>query len=157
MSWGHLYTSHANLATHKCRIPYNANWPKGHRNRCPPLVKGNREKQDERLRHIDKTFDVTVSLKGKMFFDHYESLAGLWSDWNRLYFDADFPRLMVRFEDNIFHGEAVMQKIKECVGIESNESFKYLVGSAKTPKSSAGLVSGKCAWISISWIWKHSF
>lgn len=87
------------------------------------------------------TFEVTVSLKGHSYYDHYDSLIDLWSEWNSLYYHADYPRLMIRFEDTLFHAERVMHLITECAGIETDEPFKYHIDSSKHLKSSADFVT----------------
>jgi hypothetical protein len=63
---------------------------------------------------------------------HWESLVDLWNDWYRQYLEADYPRLIVRFEDLLFQAPAVMQQISECMGVDFNEeTFKYQTKSAK--------------------------
>ena len=50
----------------------------------------------------------------------YDSLAHLWSEWNRAYADlaADVPRLVVRYEDLLFDTERTMATICACAGAE---------------------------------------
>jgi hypothetical protein len=63
---------------------------------------------------------------------HWESLVDLWNDWYRQYLEADFPRLIVRFEDMLYQAPAVTQKISDCMGVDFNaETFKYQTKSAK--------------------------
>jgi hypothetical protein len=56
--------------------------------------------------------------------------------------NADIPRIMVRFEDTLFHPEAVMHKIKQCAGIQGDLPFKYVVDPTKTGKAATGFGSG---------------
>ena len=116
-----------------CRLGYNAKWPRGRDGHCPNLVPDEEERQNLTFRGMT-TVPVDVGLKGGIFWDEYESLAALWSEWNRLYFDADFPRLMIRFEDTLYHAEQVMHQIKQCIGMDvpSNQVFHYQVDKAKT-------------------------
>lgn len=70
----------------------------------------------------------------------YESLADMWSTWYGAYLDADFPRLMIRFEDTLFHAERVMEIITDCVGGRPGEQpsppFRYHLGKSKRGPSS---------------------
>lgn len=68
---------------------------------------------------------MTVPVYGK-YIDRYDSLAAMWSKWNRVYADATFPRLMVRYEDLLFHGEKVVSIILDCVGMPMlRENYVY--------------------------------
>lgn len=62
----------------------------------------------------------------------------MWSMWYQAYFNADFPRLMIRFEDTLFHAEKVMQIVNECVGSSESEitPFLYHLGKSKRGPSS---------------------
>lgn len=63
---------------------------------------------------------------------HWDSLVDLWNDWYRQYLEADYPRLMVRFEDLLFQAPAVMKQISDCMGVDFNASqFEYQIKSAK--------------------------
>lgn len=46
------------------------------------------------------------------------------------YLEADFPRLIVRTEDFLFHAQEVMDAINTCVGFET-KSFKYELQAVK--------------------------
>lgn len=67
----------------------------------------------------------------------FDSLADYWSEWNSEFFRETYmPRLMIRFEDTLYHAEAVHDKIQECLfGKESLESdtkpFQYHSDSTK--------------------------
>ena len=102
-----------------CKNAYRANWP--HFKRCPHLA-------DENHDHIP----LNVSYDGRV--DHHDSLAHLWNDWYAKYWkDADFPYVMVRFEDIIFHPKNVTTQLCECAGgkIIDDQPFQYIVDSAK--------------------------
>jgi hypothetical protein len=57
----------------------------------------------------------------------------MWTDWTRVYVDAPFPRLIIRFEDILFHAEKVIKIVSECVGIPllSNATYRYCLGRSK--------------------------
>ena len=40
----------------------------------------------------------------------------MWDDWYCEYYDADFPRLMVRLEDLVFRPAEVLERICACAG-----------------------------------------
>ena len=61
----------------------------------------------------------------------FSSLPDFWSRWNRLYYDAAFPRLMVRYEDLLWRGEATVAAICACVGGDMTPTFDAVAASAK--------------------------
>jgi hypothetical protein len=63
----------------------------------------------------------------------FDSLAHLWSEWYRQYFDADYPRLMVRFEDLQFNVKEMIDLVCQCAGAEprNDGKFTYVVDSGK--------------------------
>jgi hypothetical protein len=113
-----------------CKDGYNAKWMKGLHGRCPNLVPTDEEKMLDAYRNMS-VFNITVSMKNMKYFDHYKSLADMWTEWNRIYYDFETPRLMVRFEDTLFHAEKVMKQITECAGIKMDRPFLYQLDSSK--------------------------
>jgi hypothetical protein len=103
-----------------CRHGYTAKWKRTAKN-CPNLYEGN---------SVHAKFGPGPS-------DH-ASLAHMWNDWNGVYFNASFPRVMVRFEDTIFFPKEVSKKVCSCVGgklitpKENDGIFHYVIDSAKT-------------------------
>ena len=61
----------------------------------------------------------------------WPSLIHLWNDWYESYFNADFPRLIIRFEDTLYHGEQVLRQVCRCGGAEHNSKMSYVVNEAK--------------------------
>lgn len=59
---------------------------------------------------------VKAHQTGFMYTDHYKSLADMWTEWHKQYVDADYPRIMIRFEDTLVHAEELMHIISECSG-----------------------------------------
>jgi hypothetical protein len=75
--------------------------------------------------------------------DSFESLASVWTNWNRQYVfnNASYPRLVIRYEDLLFHAEHLFQKISECAGISTiTARFKYQVGAAKKHGKPSGML-----------------
>lgn len=127
-----------------CRHSYAANWPH-FENHCPNLVPITPEEK-KKLKN-DETFKVNIRYRATNI-THHDSLADLWNTWYGDWLDADFPRLIVRFEDLLLHAEKVVGQICECGGGKLNSDkpgveFKYSVDSAKkgtAHKGSNGLV-----------------
>ena len=106
-----------------CRHHYTAFWPHSEKGHCPNLVATDSEiehfprlKQlyyESNIEGIGEKVDeplIPVTVKyDKDIYDH-DSLAHFWSEWYRLYLDADFPRIMVRFEDMLFHAKEVIER-----------------------------------------------
>lgn len=104
-----------------CHNHYSAYWPHNDHGLCPHLLDKNREL-------------VPVELKYDAHKTRYDSLAHLWNNWYEQYLSkADFPYLVVRFEDLQFHAKNVTHTICECAGgvIRTDRPFQYIVDSAK--------------------------
>eukprot|EP00934_Nitzschia_sp_Nitz4_P008239 Nitzschia sp. Nitz4//scaffold37_size175936//13709//17211//NITZ4_002025-RA/size175936-snap-gene-0.253-mRNA-1//-1//CDS//3329549725//8229//frame0 len=108
-----------------CKHPYATKWQykTGH---CPNLVPN----MDD-VKAVNGTVPVTVMYKPP---EHYDSLAHYWKQWLEGYLNADYPRLIVRFEDMQFHAKEVMSAICECAGAvprHPDAQFSYVVDSGK--------------------------
>mmetsp|Transcript_19171 Transcript_19171/g.24668 ORF Transcript_19171/g.24668 Transcript_19171/m.24668 type:complete len:419 (-) Transcript_19171:301-1557(-) len=108
-----------------CESPYllNGHW---HGENCPNLQNSLRS----------STVPATLSLGKRLQHKRsWDSLVNVWSEWYGEYYDADFPRLMIRFEDVLFHTPKVMDTIRECVGGSwANDGFIYQTASSKGGK-----------------------
>jgi hypothetical protein len=68
------------------------------------------------------------------FVVQHDSLAHFWNDWYQLYFNASFPRIIVRFEDLLFYGQEVTETLCACGGgvpREDRPGFEHISESAK--------------------------
>jgi hypothetical protein len=76
---------------------------------------------------------IPLYVRYKLVNTTHLSLAHLWNDWYKEYFEATFPRLLVRMEDLLFHAEQVVQQVCTCVGgsTTSPKQFQYITDSAK--------------------------
>ncbi|KAL7531641.1 hypothetical protein ACHAXR_006252 [Thalassiosira sp. AJA248-18] len=108
-----------------CNHPYTAKWSMyepGTRGKiCPHLV------------HRNST-PVELNAKLAEQWLPFDSLAHLWNEWYAEYWrDANFPFLMVRFEDLIFRQHDTTKIICNCAGgvVNPKNMFKYIVNSAK--------------------------
>ena len=103
-----------------CRHCYTAKWIHKKDN-CPNLYDGN-----------------TVHAKFGPGPSDHASIAHMWNDWNGVYHNATFPRLLVRFEDTVFFPKEVSRRVCSCVGgklmtpKERDGLFHYVIDSAKT-------------------------
>ena len=76
------------------------------------------------------------------FEREHESILHLWNSYYTEYKEAQFPRLIVRYEDLIFHPEEVTEKVCKCAGgsMRRDGRFKYIVDSAKKGVGAHGKV-----------------
>lgn len=112
-----------------CKHPYTAKWTRG-KDHCPGLVPTLKDKA--RGNNGSDTLNVTVKYREMAYFD---SLADYWTEWYEEYLHADYPRLMVRFEDLQFHAREMVDAICQCAGAvprDKSGGFSYVVDSAKS-------------------------
>ena len=113
-----------------CKQPYAAHWRKGP-HRCPNLVPTPQDYQRWKNIQNETTFRV------KVIFDRddvvwWDSLIDLWVDYYRQYYEADYPRIMIRFEDLLWHAPKVLRAISECLGTTLDKPFAYQTKAAKS-------------------------
>jgi len=106
-----------------CRHHYAARWPHTE-NHCPDFT----------LPNIKAVVHYAEMSK------NHDSILHLWNDWYTEYRTADFPHLIVRFEDLVFHPEEVTKQVCHCAGGEMRKDgkFIYIVDSAKKGKAAHG-------------------
>lgn len=122
-----------------CRHPYEARWPHS-REHCPNLVPN---KVDRRRRTGSSTIGLQVKFATRHYGDEpipdssnktfipYKSLVDFWNVWYHEWYDATFPRVMIRFEDLLFHAEETVAKVCTCWGGTMRRDFRYVKNSAK--------------------------
>jgi len=80
-----------------------------------------------------------VRVKYAATFVHHESLPGFWNDWYNGYSNAHFPRIIVRFEDLLFHAKNVTETLCKCGGGEPRRKhFRHVKASAKLGTAAHG-------------------
>jgi hypothetical protein len=100
-----------------CRSRYATRWMKSkNETHCPNLV------QDD---------DPQQSVPADIVYDKNDvqqasSVLHLWNDWYRTYLYAEYPRLIIRFEDLLFHASSVMNQIATCAGGHLVHTDPYL-------------------------------
>lgn len=105
-----------------CRTSYGAFWNKRVADHCPAFGGTN-----------TLTTKYSFGRRQQVKFSvEYASLVHLWNEWYRQYYDSHQPHMLVRFEDLLFHGPAVLSAISKCTGIRSTKPFEYLVQASKS-------------------------
>jgi hypothetical protein len=124
--------------TSMCKRKYNVRWATGKDGRCPNLVFTKEER--EMLQTTNQTYIVDVTVRD-VHHEQYKSIADFWSEWNRLHVDTFRPRLMIRFEDTLFHAEKVMERIGQCLGVPLLGPFQYKLDASKKHGESSNFFS----------------
>lgn len=129
-----------------CRIGYSALWPHTDQH-CPNLVPSNCDKAVFPSLISKQSVQVNVRYS-KNFTKEHDSLSHMWNDWYGDYVNAEFPRIIVRFEDLIFFAKETTESICKCAGGEMNEQgFRYIVSSAKGDEGVHGPLSKRTTFI----------
>jgi hypothetical protein len=125
-----------------CRHTYAANWPHTEKH-CPNIVPNSEDMiQFPQLRRED-TVPVRVRYAKDVVTSH-RSLPDFYNDWYRLYVNATFPRIIVRFEDLLFYAEEVVGTLCKCGGGVLRDDFgiaprfRHVSASAKLGTSAHG-------------------
>jgi hypothetical protein len=104
-----------------CRHPYEAHW--AHSKEACPGVWNDEE---------GRTSQVYVNYGHNSISEHHESLPAMWNDWYNAYRNVTWPRVFVRMEDLIFHGQNVTESLCQCGGGSPRQKrFKHIASSAK--------------------------
>ena len=82
-----------------CRHPYAVRLSSKQRTKCP--------------RPLDAPVSVAFQRAQVVYYDN---LVDLWSRWHGEYYQAAWPRLLVRFEDLLFEPRAVAGAVCDCLG-----------------------------------------
>jgi len=113
-----------------CRHKYFASWGKS-REHCPGLIRSTPDelKQGSRGDHLRVRMRYIPSN-----ITYYNTLVELWNTWYNDWVYADFPRLIVRYEDVLFNPKYLTKTICHCAGgvMKQDKEFKHVVGAAKT-------------------------
>merc|ERR1712045_573471 len=112
-----------------CRHSYQMNWYHS-KEHCPNLIPN---KYDVGHRGITKkSGPIRVNVRyNPEFIGHYETLVGVWNDWYGDYMGIySYPRLIIRYEDLLFHLEEVITTVCECGGGKVYGNIRIITGSA---------------------------
>ena len=107
-----------------CRHTYAAHWPHN-KHHCPDLIateadisimpKLNKLYGNDDQGDLEKLIPVDIKYNHELTV-HHLSLAHYYSEWYNDYLKADYPRIMLRFEDMLFYGEEVTRTVCQCGG-----------------------------------------
>jgi hypothetical protein len=140
-----------------CRQRYSTHWFHSSQEHCPNLVPNDIDRKwynftmaygrrgvhslfndpwlrDNLLDTANFTLDssvVPVRVRYKSGTLYHESLAAVWNEWYRESYDAEYPRIIVRLEDLVFHAKEVVTKVCECFGGKMDRDFLYVTKTAK--------------------------
>mmetsp|Transcript_4543 Transcript_4543/g.5795 ORF Transcript_4543/g.5795 Transcript_4543/m.5795 type:complete len:396 (+) Transcript_4543:38-1225(+) len=119
-----------------CRNRYSAKWGTSE-NFCPNLVPSVNT-PDENLSPEVDVYPGTPRTYGhpdiESFHMKYDSLVHYWNQFYKGYLNAPFPRLILRYEDVLFHTEEVVSQVCECAGGTMNTEFEYVYSPRTTKK-----------------------
>ena len=121
-----------------CKSPYATKW-RHHPGHCPNLVPNDFDRKEFPALAQKDAVPVKIEFD-KNSTVYWDSLVHLWNDWYLQYYHADYPRLMVRFEDLLFAPKQLLRIIADCVGADVVDPMRYHAKSAKTHGSHTDLV-----------------
>ncbi|MGK3734198.1 MAG: hypothetical protein ACI8RD_000438 [Bacillariaceae sp.] len=137
-----------------CRHKYAATWPHDEKTHCPNLIATEAEIKNSHIlrkmykNHLkDKDVEKLVPIKinySKELVHNHSSFGHWYSEWYNDYLKADYPRLMVRFEDLLFFGKDVTRAMCQCGGGTPRKDngrsgdFTHVAESAKKGKTAHG-------------------
>jgi len=130
-----------------CANPYAARWR--HFRQCPNLLEQSSTAAEN---GSDNWNNVTV--KYGVGPRMYPSLVHLWNEWYNAYKQhAEYPFIIIRMEDLVFHTKETITAVCECAGgrIRDDRKFVYVVDSAKKDSPGHDTTTGLAeAWIKYS-------
>jgi len=121
-----------------CRHHYSALWPHNVKH-CPNLIANH---NDLRVRN-GQTVPFRIKYTNTIKYN-YVSMVQPWNEWYRDVLKTNFPRLIIRFEDLLFHTKEIVQQICECGGGKLiNKPFQYIEDSAKGQQKAHNGANGR--------------
>jgi hypothetical protein len=116
-----------------CKQGYGVRWDHDAQKHCPNLIPNEFDKQrfGKRLARTNVTSVRVWMGANPKVGPSWDSLVHYWNAWYESYLDAPWPRLLIRFEDTLFHPKQVMKEVCHCGGGELVEPFRYFVDKAK--------------------------
>lgn len=91
----------------------------------------NEKDQKTKTTSSSSSIPVTINYNPPATFP---SLAHYWTEWYKQYLNADYPRLIVRFEDLQFHAKEMIDIVCQCAGAVARDNdggFTYIVSNGK--------------------------
>eukprot|EP00586_Coscinodiscus_wailesii_P017989 CAMPEP_0172513402 /NCGR_PEP_ID=MMETSP1066-20121228/252328_1 /TAXON_ID=671091 /ORGANISM="Coscinodiscus wailesii, Strain CCMP2513" /LENGTH=295 /DNA_ID=CAMNT_0013293657 /DNA_START=373 /DNA_END=1260 /DNA_ORIENTATION=- len=105
-----------------CRNRYNVRWDYDERH-CPEF---NPVEPRSPIVEYDVHTDTTS------YTLQYANMVDLWNQFHKGHFNAAHPRLMIRYEDTIFHPKTVVKQVCECAGGIMRNKFNFRIQTTKS-------------------------
>jgi hypothetical protein len=117
-----------------CKHPYTAKWDHLDGDQCPDF-------------NPDNNLKTKVKYAG--FYRNHDSILHHWNDYYNEYLNADFPRLLVRYEDLLFHPKELTKSVCECAGgsMRRDDNFIFIVDTAKKGDAAHGSMSARTGYV----------
>ncbi len=117
-----------------CKEGYGVRWDHDSSHHCPNLIPNEFDKERFPKLASDKAVPVWMGANPSAG-PTWPSLIHFWNNWYESYFDSSadkaWPRLMIRFEDTLFHPKQVMEQVCYCGGGTLLENHDYSLEEAK--------------------------
>ena len=153
-----------------CKSRYSAHWYHIVPDHCPNFIANNVEREwffkkrpvvrkryegdpwkiDNVIEKANYTLDKNVIPLWVRYHSenwNHESLAHMWTDWYKDYYDADFPRLMIRLEDLVYYPHETLRQICECGGgsetTDNGEGYFEYIGDQNLVLSLDSAIRGE--------------
>lgn len=117
-----------------CKQGYGVRWDHDPNKHCPNLIPNAFDKQrfGKRLSQSNNITSIRVWMGANPTVGpSWDSLIHYWNEWYESYLNVSWPRLLIRFEDTLFHPKQVMREVCHCAGGELIQPFHYLLDEAK--------------------------
>jgi hypothetical protein len=116
-----------------CKQGYGVRWDHDSTKHCPNLIPNGFDKRrfGKRLAHSNITSMRVWMGPNPTVGPSWDSLIHYWNAWYESYLNASWPRLIIRFEDTLFHPKQVMNEVCHCAGGELFQPFQFLLDEAK--------------------------
>ena len=122
-----------------CRHEYAMNWYHS-KEHCPNLVPNEHDYGHRGITEDSDTVPVRVAYQQDKV-EKYDSMVDVWNTWYGNYLNAEVPRLVIRFEDILFHPAEVLTQVCHCAGgelINDEDGIHLMSESAKQGGSHSG-------------------
>jgi hypothetical protein len=110
----------------QCKQSYDVEWNRSDTH-CPNLA----QTREDIARNITPKVHLSPYSSNYSFYDDFDSLVHLWSEWYSQYLQATYPRLIIRYEDTLYHAEKVTQLVANCSGWNLTPPFLYRIIKSK--------------------------
>lgn len=128
-----------------CKTAYGVKWKHSEKH-CPNLTP-DKDTDNNNNNSVPVVTKYSFGRKDPVRFQwHHDSLVHLWNDYYEEYYFAiqqqQQPRLMVRFEDMLFHGPRLLETLAACLQLPPpSQTFEYVAETSKQHGSGTNLLA----------------